>query len=424
MYDDGLIYRGKRLINWCPRCQTALSDLEVDHEEEQGFLWHVRYPLVDGTALARRGTGEYITVATTRPETIVADIAIAVQPGGRALREPASAERAILPIIRRVIPIVGDEAIEMEFGTGALKVTPGHDPIDFEIGQRHGLPIINAINLDGTMNDEAGPYAGMDRFDAREAIVRDLEEQGFLEKTEPYTHSVGHCDRCDTVVEPLMSEQWFVQTDRSRSLAAAASRPCTTAGSTFVPERFDHDLPELDGEHPRLVHLAASSGGATASRSGTARDEDGDRIIVTLPDRRRQARRNRASRTYNELRARRRLARARSCGTARGPLSMRRRSSSIETPERSPTGGGNLLQESDMLDTWFSSGLWPFSTLGWPDDNDDLRYFYPTSVMETGYDIIFLWVARMIMLGLFAWTTSRSASSTSTARCATTRASA
>ncbi|HEY7268909.1 MAG TPA: class I tRNA ligase family protein, partial [Dehalococcoidia bacterium] len=224
LYDDGLIYRGNRIINWCPRCMSALSDLEVDHEEEPGFLWHVRYALVDDNGA---DTGDYITIATTRPETIVADTAIAVHPEDERYRNVAGKLRARVPVIGRLVPIITDEAIEKEFGTGALKVTPGHDPVDFDIGERHNLPVITAIGFDGRMNAEAGPYAGMDRFAVRDAIVADLKAQGLLVKEEPYAHSIGHCDRCGEIVEPLISDQWFVAMTKEygakgRSLAGDA----------------------------------------------------------------------------------------------------------------------------------------------------------------------------------------------------------
>ncbi len=355
-YQRGLIYRGERLINWCPRCQTALSDLEVDHQEEQGHLWHVRYPLLDDRGEA---TGEYITIATTRPETIVADTAVAVHPDDERYRDIVG-RKARLPIIGRELVIIGDEAIEKEFGTGALKVTPGHDPVDFEIGQRHGLPIVNAINPDGTMNEEAGPYAGMDRFACREAIVRDLEAQGFLVKTEPYTHSVGHCDRCDAIVEPLISEQWFVAVNKEfaprRSLAGEALQVVNDGLVQFVPERFTKTYTNwMENIRDWCISRQLWWG----HRIPVWYCDDCGATIVPPPD--------------------------------------------VEEPTRCERcSGTRLRQDDDTLDTWFSSGLWPVSTLGWPDETEDLRRFYPTTVMETGYEIIFFWVARMIMMGLAA----------------------
>ncbi len=355
LYRRGLIYRGERIINWCPRCGTALSDLEVDHQEEQGFLWYVRYPLLSGEG---QPSGEYITIATTRPETIVADVAIAVHPEDERYRHLIGT-KARLPIIGRELVIVGDEAIEKEFGTGALKVTPGHDPLDFEIGQRHNLPIVNAMNLDGTMNAEAGPYAGLDRFACRDAIVRDLEEQGFLVKTEPYTHSVGHCDRCDEIVEPLISEQWFVAVNKEyeagRSLAGEALRVVNEGLIQFLPPRFTKTYTNwMENIRDWCISRQLWWGHQIPVWYCQACNA----TIVPPPD--------------------------------------------VETPSRcDQCKSTDLRQDEDTLDTWFSSALWPCSTLGWPDDTDDLRRFYPTTVMETGYEIIFFWVARMIMMGLF-----------------------
>ena len=355
LYQQGLIYRGERIINWCPRCQTALSDLEVVHREEEGNLWHVSYPLLDDEA---RPTGELITIATTRPETIVADTGIAVHPEDERYRALIG-HKAQLPIIERELSIVGDEAIEREFGTGALKVTPGHDPVDFEIGQRHGLPTVNAIALDGTMNAEAGPYEGMDRFACREAIVRDLEERGYLTKTEPHQHSLGHCQRCDTIVEPLVSEQWFVAVSKEyapgRSLAGEALQVVNDGLIRFVPQRFTRDYTNwMENIRDWCISRQLWWG----HRIPVWYCDGCDNTIVPPPE--------------------------------------------VEQPEHCDgCGGTSLRRDEDTLDTWFSSGLWPCSTLGWPDDSTDLRRFYPTTVMETGYEIIFFWIARMIMLGLF-----------------------
>jgi valyl-tRNA synthetase len=370
LYDDGLIYRGERIINWCPRCQTVLSDLEVEHQERQGHLWYVRYPLIEeepgtsnqGPGPATPGTGsgplapEYITIATTRPETIVADTGVAVHPGDERY-EALVGRRALLPIINRPLPIVADDAIDPAFGTGALKVTPGHDPVDFDIGQRHGLAVISAIALDATMNEEAGPYKGMDRDECRRAIVRDLEEQGYLVKTEPYVHSVGHCYRCESVVEPLVSLQWFM---RMEPLARTAIAAAKDGRIRFVPERFTKVYlnwmenirdwcisRQLWWGHRIPVWYCADCGGQTLTALPGAGDPLAD------PDR------------------------CQHCGSSR------------------------IEQDPDTLDTWFSSALWPHSTLGWPDDTEDLRYFYPTSVMQMGYEILFFWGARMIMTGLY-----------------------
>ncbi|MEX2160189.1 MAG: valine--tRNA ligase [Dehalococcoidia bacterium] len=355
LYQAGLIYRGERLINWCPRCNTALSDLEVDHEERDGFLWHVRYPMLDD---AGQPSGGYITIATTRPETIVADTAIAVHPEDERYRA-FTGKKARLPIIGRELAVVGDDAIDPAFGTGALKVTPGHDPVDFEIGQRHNVPVVSAINPDGTMNGEAGPYAGMDRFDCREAIVRDLDAQGFLVKTEPYRHSIGVCDRCGTIVEPLISEQWFVAVNKEyepgRSLSGEALRAVTDGAVQFLPPRFTKIYTNWM-ENLRDWCISRQLWW-------------GHRIPVWYCD---------------------------SCAAVNVPPPA------VEAPESCDAcGATSLRQDEDTLDTWFSAGLWPFSTLGWPDDTDDLRRFYPTDVMETAYEIIFFWVARMIMMGLF-----------------------
>jgi valyl-tRNA synthetase len=337
LYRSGLIYRGERLINWCPRCNTALSDLEVDHEERDGDLWHVRYPLLDD---AGQESNEFITIATTRPETIVADTAIAVNPADERWQKVIG-RKAKLPVIGRELAIIADEAIELGFGTGALKVTPGHDPVDFEIGERHSLPIVNAINLDATMNSEAGPYEGMDRFAAREAIARDLDEQGLLVKTEPYRHSVGQCERCGTIVEPLISLQWFVAVTKEyepgRSLAGEALQAVYDGHIQFVPSRFTRDYTNWM-ENIRDWCISRQLWW-------------GHRMPVWYCD---------------------------ACDAALVPPPE------IEQPDScDQCGATDLRQDDDTLDTWFSSGLWPISTLGWPDDTADLRRFYPTDVMET-----------------------------------------
>ncbi len=339
LYNKGLIYRGERIINWCPRCATALSDLEVDHRMEPGKLYHLRYPI--------QGDGGYLVVATTRPETMVADTGVAVNPHDPR-HNGLIGRTAVLPIIGRPLPIVGDEAVEMDFGTGALKVTPSHDAIDFEVGQRHALPLVNAMNFDATLNEEAGPYAGMDRFAAREAIAGDLEAQGLVERVEDYQVSLGHCQRCDTVVEPLVSKQWFVDVE---PLARPAIEAVRNGSIRIVPERFANDY----------LHWMTSIRDWCISRQLWW----GHRIPVWY------------------------------CGDCG------REMVAVEAPaacDRCPSA--DLQQDPDVLDTWFSSGLWPHSTLGWPGDTEDLRRFYPTSVMETGYDIIFFWVARMVMLGI------------------------
>ncbi|MCH7698523.1 MAG: valine--tRNA ligase [Chloroflexi bacterium] len=350
LYQQGLIYRGERLINWCPGCQTAISDLEVKHRDEQGSLWHISYPLA-------KGDGS-ITIATTRPETIVADTGIAVHPDDERYKALVG-KKAILPIIGRELPIVGDEAIDREFGTGALKVTPGHDQVDFEIGMRHKLAIVNSIEKDGTMGEEAGPYAGMDRFECREAIVRDLDERGLLVKTEPHTHSIGHCERCDTVVEPLISLQWFVAVNKEygdgKSIAGEALRVVNDGLIEFAPRRFTRDYVNwMENIRDWCISRQLWWG----HRIPVWYCDDCDETTVPPPD--------------------------------------------VDEPQACDgCGKSNLHQDEDTLDTWFSSALWPCSTLGWPDDTEDLKRFYPTTVMETGYEIIFFWVARMIMMGLF-----------------------
>ncbi len=346
LYNDGLIYRGERIINWCPRCHTAISDLEVEHRETQGRLWYVCYPLLSADGSPEEG--RYITIATTRPETIVADVGVAVHPEDER-HKPLVGRKALLPIINRELVIVADEAIDPEFGAGALKVTPGHDPVDFDVGQRHGLPVINSIALDATMTEDAGPYQGMDRFECRRAIVADLEAGGFVVKTEPYSHSIGHCQRCETIVEPLISPQWFV---KMAPLAAPAMEAVTSGRLRFVPERFTRVyLNWMENIRDWCISRQLWFGHP---------------IPVWYCD---------------------------DCGA---PLP------SVEDPSRCQhCGSGKLRQDPDVLDTWFSSALWPHSTLGWPEQTEDLSYFYPGSVMETAYDILFFWVARMIMTGLY-----------------------
>ena len=348
LFKKGLIYRHERIINWCPRCATALSDLEVDYEEQDGKLYYIRYPLADNPA-------DYVTVATTRPESMLGDTGVAVHPDDERYADKVG-KTVLLPIVGRPIPVVGDTAIEMEFGTGALKVTPGHDLVDFEIGERHNLPIVTVIGFDGCMTDEAGSkYAGVERFAARSAVVDELEATGALEKVEDYHHSVGHCQRCNEVVEPLISLQWFLNVgkhDQPGTIAGNAYAAVVNGDIEIVPERFSRVyLNWLENIRDWCISRQLWWG---------------HRIPVWYCS---------------------------SCGS---------QTAHIEEPNQCPDcGSADIEQENDVLDTWFSSGLWPHSTLGWPDpDSADLDHFYPNTVLETGYDILFFWVARMIMLGI------------------------
>jgi len=339
LYDKGLIYRGERIINWCPRCATALSDLEVDHKEVSGHLYYVRYPLAEGDG--------FITVATTRPETILGDTAVAVNPGDERFRAMLG-KKVILPAVNRVIPIIADEAVDPAFGTGAVKITPAHDPVDFEVAQRQELPLINILNPDAGMNESAGPYVGLDRFACREAILADLEKDGLLEKVEPHIHSVGHCLRCQTVIEPIASKQWFINI---KPLAQLASSAVLDGRITIIPSRFTKVyLNWMENIRDWCISRQLWWG----HQIPVWYCQDCGELTVTVED-------------------------AKAC---------------------SHCGSANIEQDPDVLDTWFSSALWTHSTLGWPDDTEDLRYFYPTTVMETAYDILFFWVARMIMMGL------------------------
>ncbi|MSQ61567.1 MAG: valine--tRNA ligase [Dehalococcoidia bacterium] len=345
LYRDGLIYRAERLINWCVDCESAISDIEVEYEDEPGAFWHVRYAIVDEKG---QPTGEDIVIATTRPETIPADTAVAVNPEDDRYRRLIG-QRCIVPAGGRIVPIIGDSAVAIEAGTGALKVTPGHDPVDFEIGERHHLPIVSILNLNGTLNEGAGAYAGLDRFDARAKIVADLEADGRMVKIEPHTHAVGHCQRSRTIVEPLISLQWWVD---AKTLAGPAIEAVRDGRIRFVPARFERTY----------LHWMENIRDWCISRQIWW----GHRIPVWYCD-------------------------------ACAHLTI-----AVADPDRCEgCGGSGIRQDEDTLDTWFSSGLWPHSTLGWPDDTEDLRRFYPTQVMETAYDIIFFWVARMIMLSLY-----------------------
>ncbi len=338
LYDKGLIYKGSRIINWCPHCVTALSDAEVEYVDKPGHLWYIRYPLADGS-------GD-IVVATTRPETMMGDTGVAVNPNDEKFKHLIG-KKCILPIMNREIPIVGDEYCEIGFGTGAVKMTPAHDPNDFEVGLRHNLEVIRVIADDGHINENGSPYNGMDRYECRKAIVKDLEEQGYLVKVEPYNHNVGTCYRCHNDVEPLISAQWFVKME---PLAKEALRVVNEGEVKFVPERFSKTYTNwMENCHDWCISRQLWWGHQIPA--------------WTCDD----------------------------CGH-------------INVKREDPTvcekcGSTHLTREEDVLDTWFSSALWPFSTLGWPEQTADLNYWYPTSVMVTGYDIIFFWVARMIFSG-------------------------
>jgi valyl-tRNA synthetase len=339
LYNKGLIYQGERIINWCPRCQTALSDLEVQHKDVTGNLYYLRYPMAEGDG--------YVTVATTRPETYLGDTAVAVNPDDKRFKALVGKE-VVLPVIGRVIPVIADSAVDPTFGTGAVKITPGHDPVDFEISERQHLPIVKILNPDATMNEQAGPYAGLDRFVCRQKVLADFEKAGLLEKIEQHHHSVGHCGRCQTMVEPEVSKQWFVKV---APLAKGAIKVVTDGRITIVPERFTKVyLNWMENIRDWCISRQLWWG---------------HRIPVWYCQK------------CNELTV------------------------AVDKPSTcSHCDSKDIVQDPDVLDTWFSSALWPHSTLGWPEDTEDLRYFYPTSVMETGYDILFFWVARMIMMGL------------------------
>ena len=339
LYEKNLIYRGERMINWCPNCKTSISDAEVEYKEKAGGFWYVRYPLVDGS-------GDVI-IATTRPETMLGDTGIAVNPNDEE-KKHLIGKKAILPLVGREMPIVGDDYVELGFGTGAVKMTPAHDPNDLAVGQRHGLEIINIFNEDGTVNENGGKYCGMDRFECRKAIVADLEAEGYLVKTEDYVHNVGCCQRCGTIVEPRLSTQWFVD---MKPLAEPAVKAVREGETKFVPERFDQTY----------FHFMENIRDWCISRQLWW----GHEIPAWYCD---------------------------DCGEV---------IVSRTTPDTCPKcGSKKLTRDPDTLDTWFSSALWPFSTLGWPEKTPELEYFFPTNVLVTGYDIIFFWVARMIFSSL------------------------
>ena len=338
LYEKGLIYRGNRIINWCPHCATALSDAEVEYSEQAGHFWHIKYPI--------KGSDKYVEIATTRPETMFGDTAVAVNPNDERYTDLVG-KTLILPIVGREIPVIADDYVEIGFGTGCVKITPAHDPNDFLVGQRHGLEQIKVMNDDATINHFGGKYEGMDRYEARDALVADLEAEGYLIKVEPHTHNVGTCYRCGTTVEPITSNQWFV---KMQPLAEPALEVVRDGRVRFEPERFTKIYTNwMENVHDWCISRQLWWG---------------HRIPAYYCDK---------------------------CGE------MVVSKTDVDT---CPKCGGHMTQESDVLDTWFSSALWPFSTLGWPDKTPELAKYYPTSVLVTGYDIIFFWVARMIFSGL------------------------
>ena len=340
LYEKGYIYKGSRIINWCPVCQTSISDAEVEHEDQDGFFWHINYPIVGEE-------GRFVEIATTRPETLLGDTAVAVNPEDERYKDLIG-KMLKLPLTDREIPVIADEYVDKEFGTGCVKITPAHDPNDFEVGKRHNLEEINIMNDDATINDLGGKYAGMDRYEARKAMVKDLDELGLLVKVVPHSHSVGTHDRCGTTVEPMIKPQWFV---RMKEMGEAAIKTLQDGNLTFVPERFDKTY----------MHWLENIRDWCISRQLWW----GHRIPAYYCD---------------------------NCGETVVAREM---------PSVCPKCGcEHLTQDEDTLDTWFSSALWPFSTLGWPDKTEELDYFYPTDVLVTGYDIIFFWVIRMVFSGL------------------------
>ena len=339
LYEKGLIYRGERIINWCPHCLTSISDAEVEYEEHDGHFWHIRYPLSDGSG--------YLEIATTRPETLLGDTALAVHSDDERYKDLVG-KTVILPLVGREIPIVADSYVEMDFGTGVVKITHAHDPNDFEVGLRHNLPVINVMNDDATINENGGKYQGMDRYECRKQIVLDLESEGFLVKVEDHKHNVGSCYRCSTTVEPRVSKQWFVKME---PLAGPAIEAVRSGETKFVPDRFSKIYYHwMENIRDWCISRQLWWG----HRIPAWYCQDCGEVIVAK-----------------------------------------------EEPHTCPKCGGcHLEQDPDTLDTWFSSALWPFSTLGWPKQTEELKYFYPTSTLVTGYDIIFFWVARMIFSGV------------------------
>jgi len=347
LYEEGFIYRDKYIINWCPRCQTALSDIEVEHEEEEGQLYYIKYPLADLSNTTAASKLKFITVATTRPETMLGDTAVAANPQDERYKDLIG-KTAILPLMDRKIPIIRDDAVDPRFGTGLVKVTPAHDPIDFEIAKRHKLQQINILNLNATMNENAGKYAGLDRYECRERVLEDLKKLRLLERIENHVYALGHCQRCHTVVEPIISTQWFMKMEE---LAKPAIEAVRSGKIELIPKRWEHIYFNwMNNIKPWCISRQLWWG----HRIPAWHCQDCLEITVSrdIP---------------NECAA---------CGSE------------------------NIKQDEDVLDTWFSSALWPFSVMGWPQETPELRYFYPTQLLSTGHDIIFFWVARMIMMGL------------------------
>lgn len=339
LYNEGLIYQGNRITNWCPKCKTALSDAEIEYSEMAGHFWHIKYPVV--------GSNESLEIATTRPETMLGDTAVAVNPKDERYTHLVG-KTLMLPLVSREIPIIADDYVDLEFGTGVVKITPAHDPNDYQVGKRHNLPEIVMLNEDGTISSNCGKYAGMDRYEARKAIVKDLEEQGYLVKIKEHVHNVGCHDRCNTTVEPMISKQWYVKME---SLAKPAIDAVKDKNVKFVPERFEKTYFNW---MENIQDWCISRQLWWGHRIPVWYCKDCGEIIVA-----------------------------------------------VEEPKLcTKCNSSNLVQDKDVLDTWFSSALWPFSTLGWPDNTEDLEYFYPTSTLVTGYDIIFFWVARMIFSGI------------------------
>ncbi len=341
LYEKGWIYKGSRIINWCPKCQTSLSDAEVEHEDQDGFFWHINYPVVGEE-------GKFVEIATTRPETLLGDTAVAVNPEDERYKDIVG-KMLKLPLTDREIPVIADEYVDKEFGTGCVKITPAHDPNDFEVGKRHNLEEINILNDDATINEKGGKYQGMDRYEARKQMVEDLDKLGLLVKVVPHSHAVGTHDRCHTTVEPMIKPQWFVH---MKEMAEEAVKVLKNGELTFVPERFDKTY----------LHWLENIKDWCISRQLWW----GHRIPAWYCD---------------------------ECGE----VTVKR---GTQAPEKCKCGCTSFKQEEDTLDTWFSSALWPFSTLGWPEKTEEMEYFYPTDVLVTGYDIIFFWVIRMVFSGL------------------------